>query len=497
MGTMEPKTASAASESSLEAGLDLLARAARPLVAVVHDLEGAADPVDVAENLPGAWLLLSEPHASEQSRHDILGFDPFLTLRVYADRAELELCGVTFRGGGEPTALLDRCLAPFRGTQPVAGLPLSAGAIGAFAYDLGRVFERLPSLASADLDLPWVQLNFYHALLLRDVRTGRWRLLVSKLPSRLQGRHESASTLVAKARRALAERPPPRQAKPQNPVTPRSTFTPAAYAQCVARIVAGVHAGDVFQVNLSQRFSGPFDGSPHDLFRALRNQSPVPFAALLVDGTRAILSASPERFLHVQGDRVTTWPIKGTTRRGSDPATDADARAALLASAKDRAELAMIIDLERNDLGRVCRVGSINVRAEALVQTLSNVHHLCGVVEGVLRPGISCAELLRATFPGGSVTGAPKLAAMQMIEELEPVRRSFYTGAIGYIGFDGSLDLNVAIRTILMEGGTAHLQVGGGVVADSEPWAEYDETLAKSEPLMRALCWRCPIPPRR
>jgi para-aminobenzoate synthetase component 1 len=494
---MEPAHRVIARESSLETVLELVAIAARPLVPRVHELGVGGDPVDVAQELGDAWLLASEPLASEVSQHDILGFDPFLELRARADRAEVELAGAVFRGRADPCRVLDRLLEPFRGTTSLAELPCSGGAIGAFAYDLGRSFEELPVLAKTDLDLPWVHLRFHHALLVREVRSGRWYLVESELPPALRGLAVQAN-LLDRARRALSLATTARSSSLSSEASEsRSTFSPEGYAACVARIVEAIHAGDVFQVNLSQRFSGPLKASPHDLFRAMRAQSPVPFSALLPSGDRAILSASPERFLRVRGTRVATWPIKGTVRRGHDARSDAAAREALLGSVKDRAELNMIIDLERNDLGRICRAGSIAVREAARVQSLSSVHHLYGVVEGELVPSLTVGDLLRATFPGGSVTGAPKLAAMQMIERLEPVRRSFYTGAIGYLGFDGALDLNVAIRTVLIESGTAHLQVGGGVVADSEPWKEYEETLAKSEPLMRALGWRLPAPPRR
>src|SRR5262249_55020137 len=246
-------------------------------------------------------------------------------------------------------------------------------------------------------------------------------------------------------------------------------------------------AGDVFQVNLSQRFSarGPFD--PLDLFLRLRDRSPAPFSAFLRWGDLAVVSASPEWFYQTRGDRILTRPIKGPRPRG--PSDDAAARLAaeLANSAKDRAELTMIVDLERNDLGRVCRYGTVVVRDALQVESFAQVHHLVATVEGRLRAGVGPADVVRAMFPGGSVTGAPKIRAMEIIDELEPNRRSLYTGAIGYLSRGGSSAFNIAIRTILVEGEQASYQVGGGIVADSDPESEYEETLAKGRALRAVL----------
>jgi para-aminobenzoate synthetase component 1 len=250
-----------------------------------------------------------------------------------------------------------------------------------------------------------------------------------------------------------------------------------------------IFAGDVYQVNLSQRFQAPLSGSPFDAYVRLRRRNPAPFAAYLNLPEVHVLSASPERFLRLDpGSRIVqTAPIKGTRPRGRTREEDEALARELLESDKDRAENVMIVDLERNDLGRVAEIGSVRVRKLASLETLPAVFHLTSIVEATLREDCGPVDLLLASFPGGSITGAPKIRAMEIIDELEPMTRSVYTGAIGYFGFDGSMDLSIAIRTILVRDGIAYFQAGGGIVADSEPEMEYQETLHKARALSDAV----------
>ncbi|MDP3061985.1 MAG: aminodeoxychorismate synthase component I [Chloroflexota bacterium] len=266
-----------------------------------------------------------------------------------------------------------------------------------------------------------------------------------------------------------------------------SNFTRQEYLRAVQRVRQYIIAGDIFQANLSQRFVADLPVAPYELFRRLRWVNPAPFAAYLGFDGVTVASASPERFLRVRGDRVETRPIKGTRPRGKTPQEDEALATELLASEKDRAENVMIVDLERNDLGRVCRFGTVKVTELCALERFPTVLHLTSTVEGQLRPGATRIDLLKATFPGGSITGAPKVRAMEIIEELEPTRRSVYTGSIGYMSFGGEMDLNIAIRTLLMVDGRAYFQVGGGIVYDSNPEAEYQETLDKARGLVQAL----------
>jgi para-aminobenzoate synthetase component 1 len=272
----------------------------------------------------------------------------------------------------------------------------------------------------------------------------------------------------------------------------RSTFSAEGYRAAVARAREYILAGDVFEVNLSQRLSLPFAGPPADLYRRLRAANPAPFAAYVGGRAAAVLSASPERFVRVSGSTVETRPIKGTTARGYTPEHDFALGDDLHVSEKDRAENVMIVDLLRNDLSRVAVDRSVRVPGLWDVERHPTVHHLVSTVTARLRPGLGPVDVLRAAFPGGSITGAPKVRAMEIIHELEPVRRGVYCGSIGYIGFDGSADLSIAIRTVTLARGTAHFSVGGAVVADSDPESEYRETLLKAAGLLRAFV---PAPP--
>src|SRR5262249_8395684 len=268
-----------------------------------------------------------------------------------------------------------------------------------------------------------------------------------------------------------------------------SSFDRPGYLAAVRRVIEYIGAGDCFQVNLAQRLLAPDTLGALDLYGRLRERNPAPFAALfLVADDLAIASASPERFLTVTpAGEVVTRPIKGTRPRGATPADDAAAAAELLASPKDRAENVMIVDLLRNDLGKVCAYGSVQVTAVCQLETFRHVHHLVSEVRGRLRPGATPLDLLKAAFPGGSGTGAPKVRAMEMIGELEPAARGPYCGCLGYIGFDGAADTNILIRTFTVGRGWCQFPVGGGLVADSDPQREYEETLHKAEGLLRAL----------
>ena len=276
----------------------------------------------------------------------------------------------------------------------------------------------------------------------------------------------------------------------------QSNFSRHAYETAVQRIRDYIAAGDVYQVNLSQRFETRFQGNSFGFFRALYERNPAPFFAFLNAGDHQLVSTSPERFLHLQDRRVETRPIKGTRPRCQDPDEDRTMREALEASAKDDAELSMIVDLLRNDIGRVCQGGSVRVAAHKMVEAYENVYHLVSIVEGELDDERDAIDLIRAAFPGGSITGCPKIRSMEIIDELEPDRRHVYTGSIGFISFHGTLDLSIAIRTAVIHRGRMAFSVGGGIVYDSDPADEYDETLHKGRTLVN-VCDECAPPGRK
>jgi len=365
------------------------------------------------------------------------------------------------------------------------GIPFIGGWVGYFSYDLLHHIERIASPALVDHSFPLVEFGFFRTVLCYDHSGRRWvacRLIREGEPA------ESAAVELSRLLDDLLAAPlPPRDSSPALAGGLRSNFTRQAYETAVARALGYIAAGDIYQVNLAQRFEGTCRVPHHVIAERLFNASPAPFSAFLPLGSRAIVSSSPERFLLVRNGTVETWPIKGTRPRGATPAEDARLLGELLASEKERAELTMITDLLRNDIGRVCTYGSVRVAENRAVASFRNVHHTYSRVVGRLRPEVTVADLIRATFPGGSVTGAPKVRAMEIIEELEPTSRGPYCGALGYIGVDGSIDLNIVIRTILCEGDRLTFHVGGGIVADSVPPLEYDETLHKARGILRAL----------
>jgi para-aminobenzoate synthetase component 1 len=425
-----------------------------------------------------------------QGRYSFLGAEPAGWFRSRGDENELCWGGRRASWRGDPFDTVRRILARRPLLASEGAPPFVGGAVGYFGYDLRYYIERLPRRGQDDLGLPDCFLGFYDAVLAYDHGTGQL-LVCSDTPG-------SARQMVEFGERLTSPPAPPRSGEGRkngpdaweatgDSGSLRGNFTRPAYLRAVRRVLDYIAAGDIYQVNLSQRFSTRFTEEPFALYERLRRQSPAPFAAYLDMGELAILSASPERFLRIAGREVRTRPIKGTRPRGATPAEDERLAAELLASAKDRAELVMIVDLERNDLGRVCEYGSVRVPELIRLETHPTVFHLVATVTGRLRPEVTPVDCLRACFPGGSITGAPKIRAMEIIEELEPTHRGPYTGAIGYLGWDGSCDLNIAIRTLTLAGGEAHFQVGGGIVADSDPDAEYEETLHKGRALMRAL----------
>ena len=432
------------------------------------------DPFEAASCLAGrqrlSFLDSAMTHES-LGRWSYLASDPVGVFRVVDGTASWN--GVA--SDGPPLDMLRAVLREFHREPVAGGPPFKGGAIGYLSYEAGRLFERLPRTQSAARPFAQVDLAFYDTVLAVDV--------VDKRAFIAARDHSAASTL----RDLLAAHPACRAAVPT--LTWHDSRSRADYEAEVARVVGYVREGDIFQANLSHRFSArperPVD--PIAIYGALRRANPAPFSALLVDGERLIASTSPERFLALSGRDVEARPIKGTRRRGSNPARDAELARELAASEKDRAENVMIVDLLRNDLSRVCLPGSVEVPVLCGVESYASVHHLTSVVTGRLRPGLGIVDLVAASFPGGSITGAPKIRAMEIIAELEREDRGIYCGSIGWIGFDGCADLNIAIRTMSFDGETLSIGAGGGITLLSKPDEEYEETLAKAERLFQPL----------
>ncbi len=474
----------------------------------------------------GAFFLDSALPMPGLARYSLLGCRPYRVMQSAGRSLLLRAAAGERRVEEDPFREMRRLLNE-RTFPPHPETPFLGGAVGYLGYDLCHFIEQLPRRALADIPLPESHLAFHDAAIVYDLQEQRaWAVgcaaggrnaaraagelaerLTGVLPATAPGVAGRGGACLAPTAESAWAKTKWGQAsfrhgeKQPDPIIRNSlfassgiagelrcNFSRAEYLRAVARCIEYVAAGDIFQVNLSRRFEAACALPPWELYLRLRRINPAPMAAYLdLGGGRAVVSASPERFLSLRGGRVETRPIKGTRPRGVSAQEDRALAQELLLSEKDNAELAMIVDLERNDLGRVCSYGSVRVEEARRLESYPTVHHLVATVSGELHGDRDRVDLLRATFPCGSITGAPKVRAMQIIDELEPTARSVYTGAVGFLGFDGALEMSVAIRTILTVEGKVWLQAGGGIVADSRPEAEFDETAQKALALLAAV----------
>lgn len=425
---------------------------------------------------PWSVFLDSARPDGRMGRHAFICIEPFLTLTVRGGHVYVD----GKQQSGDPFDLLQDLLA--RHSRPALPdlPPFQGGAAGFLGYELGGYLERLPPPGPSETDLPDLALGFYDTVLAFDLIDRRAWIFSAEPNSRAD---EIRQALQA------ADNVPAEFSAIEKANAWTSNFTADSYRRAIARTIDYILAGDIFQANIAQRFAVtlPTDFDRFGFYRQLRGTNPAPFAAFMELGGTAVASSSPERFLTVRDGTVETRPIKGTRPRHPDPVQDAALADALQTSEKDRAENVMIVDLLRNDLSRVCADNTVEVPELCTLESYATVHHLVSAVTGQLRPGKGPVDLLRAAFPGGSVTGAPKVRAMEIIAEIEPHRRGPYCGGIGYIGFDGTMDMNVAIRTVTLGAGKAIFHAGGGIVADSDPQAEYAESLDKARALFAAF----------
>ena len=486
-----------------------------PLVEELSPAPDAARCCEALAGLPYRLFLDSASTASRLGRYSFLTADPVAIVRSRGHDVECLdlLTGARRAIAGDPLTTLRDLVAPHK-ADAVAGLPpFQGGAAGYVAYDWGLTLERLPAPRYDDLGLPDLVLGLYDWVIAWDHELSRAWLISTGIPEqRADARHARAVSRSAFVKRQLATghsnrtlAPPDRTFAPSSPRRfapsfvvdrlwwPRrfelkSSFARAAYLAAVQRVRDYIFAGDIFQANLSQRFEAAIDESAWSFYMRLRQRNAAPFAAFLDFPEVTVVSASPERFLRVDAQgHVETRPIKGTRPRGFGPEHDAALGQALAESAKDRAENLMIVDLMRNDLSRVCAPRSVRVAELFSLEHYATVHHLVSTVVGELSTGSDAIDLLSAAFPGGSITGAPKLRAMEVIAELEPSRRGVYCGSIGYWSVTGELDTSIAIRTAVVQDGRVYFSAGGGIVADSDPEQEYVETLDKARAMIDAL----------
>ncbi|MFC7400524.1 aminodeoxychorismate synthase component I [Chelatococcus sp. GCM10030263] len=451
------------------------------------------DAVTAAERLrrlPGLTFLDSAMRHPALGGYSYVAADPFGSF-VVTDG------GARWNGGeiaGEPLALLGGLIARYGQEHRPDLPPFQGGAAGFVAYDFNRLIEKLPPVAEPwARPLPQACLNFYDVVLAFDHVEDRAVLISTGWPE--ENAAARAQRAAARAEAFLDHLAQPDRIEDRGglpsilPERWQSNFTRPAYEAAVQQVIDYILAGDIFQANIAQRFAAelPAGFDAWRFYKHLRRVNAATFAAFLDGGDFTIASSSPERFLKVAGDRVETRPIKGTVRRSPDPAEDETRKAELLASEKDRAENLMIVDLLRNDLSRTCRPHTVETPVLCGIESYASVHHLVSVVTGQLEAGRTAVDLLRGAFPGGSITGAPKVRAMEIISAIEREARGVYCGSIGFLGFNGQADVNIAIRTVLMKEGRAVFQAGGGITALSDPEAEYEETLAKASRIFEAF----------
>ena len=456
-------------------------------------------PETLAEQLrgvPGLMLLRSDGEATDQARYSFVVARPFLTLRTWGSRCEIRAADPQARSSvqyGNPWNVLEQLLARYELIDEI-DLPFPlGGCFGYWGYDLKNFVEpRLRARAVNDLELPDCAVGFYDSLAIFDHHLGKTWLVATGLAAD-GSRDESRARQQADwwheqlGRDEFHLVPISENTREVELASPASNFNREDFTHAVGRALDYIRAGDIYQVNLSQRFTAPWAGGGWEFHRALHAASPAPFGAYLDAGDFQIASSSPERFLRLSGHHIQTRPIKGTRPRSADPQRDAQLAYELQSSEKERAELVMITDLLRNDLGRVCEFGSIQVPELMRLEKYAQVQHLVSTVEGRLRAEHSHLAALRDCFPGGSITGAPKFRAMEIIDELEPVTRGPYTGSLGYLGFNRESQFNIAIRTAIVREGQVYFQAGAGIVADSDPEMEYEETRAKARGFVSAL----------
>jgi anthranilate synthase component 1 len=438
-----------------------------------------------------AFLLESVEGGENIARYTFVGANPSEVFRSRGRAGTLETEAKTLQFDEDPVEQLRRLSKRYHPVR-VPGLPpLIGGAIGYFSYDMVRLVENIPATGKDDLNLDDCVMMFYLGLLAFDhVRHRVWiiRNVFTDGPGTLRAKYDAAVEEIRRTRKVI-EGPLPKAApaRASSALKVESNMTKKRFADAVRKSKEYIRAGDAFQIVVSQRFSARTSADPFDIYRALRVINPSPYLYFLKVGDLSVAGSSPEMLVKVQGRDAFYKPLAGTRRRGATEAEDAELEANLLADPKERAEHIMLVDLGRNDLGRVCEYGSVKIERLMFVERFSHVMHIVSSLRGRLREGVDCFDALMACFPAGTLSGAPKVRAMEIIDELEPTRRGIYAGAILYLDFSGNLDSCIGLRTLVAKNGRAYVQAGAGIVADSVPETEYEESVNKARAVIKAL----------
>lgn len=461
-------------------------------------------PQHIFEKLEGPYSVLLESMKGPEkiARYSFIGTEPFLIFRAKNGIVELSINGNNIVSSSSPLKNLRELMSRYKVKTEKGLPPLIGGAVGMLSYDFVHYFEKLPRTAVDDMDIPDAHFMMFDTIIAFDHKLRKlyliscpaaeahvtkagthiddWDIYYDKAREKIRGLHKRISL--------NAEPDDKNISKHNQPIEIRHEMGQQNYMEIVKRAKEYIRAGDIFQTNLSQRVSADIgDVRPWQIYKVLSTINPAPFAGYMNMGNYCIASSSPERLVRVTGNIVETRPIAGTRPRGTNEEGDMQMRTDLLLNEKERAEHLMLIDLERNDLGRISAYSTVEVDELMITEDYSHVIHIVSNVRGTLAEGMDCFDAIRATFPGGTITGVPKVRCMEIIDELEPVVRGPYTGSIGYISFSGSMDLNIIIRTFVIKDNIAYVQAGAGIVADSDPEKEYYETLKKAEALIKTL----------
>ena len=471
-----------------------------PLQIYLKPLDGCPDLERFVQTLPSEAPVIwfdSARHHPVTGRWSLLGVEPWLTMVVHGDRMELRTTSATTVERLHPLEALRQVLRRYRAPMSSTPYARAVGLMGFLSYDLNRWIEPLASSPSPEQVVPdMLWFGMQRVVLVDHLQQRSWLFSIvdPHAPSGFARREaadslcEFETQLMSVTREAVGRSSRSHTAGNRAQVSLlNATSSQAEFEAMVSRALDAIRAGDIYQANVSQRFTTAWCGSPLALYRRLRHINPSPFACFLSCNDFQVVSCSPERLVRVQEGRIDTRPIAGTRPRGTTPEDDTMNSLELLLSEKERAEHIMLVDLARNDLGRVCVTGSVQVNELMALEAYSHVMHIVSDVAGRLARGRDAVDVIRAIFPGGTITGCPKIHCMQLLRALEPVARGLYTGSLGYLGFDGTMDLNIAIRTMVIQGAQLSFHVGAGIVADSDPTREYHETLAKAGALMSAL----------
>lgn len=432
---------------------------------------------------PYSFFLDSGMDYERLGNYSFIGFDPFLVFKSKNKKITICKNGETSVFYGDPFEKLKEVFSAYK-MEYAADLPFVGGVVGYLGYDLCHHIEKLPRTAVDDVNISDCFFGLYDGIIIIDHRKNlvfiaslgikdKETKVIEDIERRIQAGEEKGVKIDISNKNKSKEL--------------KSNFKKDDYIKAIEKIREYIKSGDIYQANMTQRFECDINESPFDIYARLREINPAPFASFINFGEGHIVSSSPERFVRIKDRYIETRPIKGTCPRGNTPEEDIKNSQELLSSEKDKAELLMIVDLERNDLGKISKPGTVKVPELFHLETYPTVHHLVATVTGEINDDYDVIDCIKAIFPGGSITGAPKIRAMEIIDELEPTQRNIYTGSIGYIGFNGDVDLNIVIRTIVCKENKAYFQAGGGIVWDSDPELEYEETLHKAKALINVL----------